>query len=131
MSFCRECGKEVQEDWNTCPFCSASMTSHESAEKVLTDLSAAITKTTNIAQQQQNTTIELSKGNKVDSGDIVVGIIFLIIAAISYAEYSASACGTILSLLVDQCSEWNSFNLVCGGAGILAILLGLRGKPAK
>ena len=22
MSFCRECGKEVQDDWITCPFCS-------------------------------------------------------------------------------------------------------------
>ena len=22
MSFCRECGKEAQEDWSSCPYCS-------------------------------------------------------------------------------------------------------------
>ena len=25
MPFCRECGKEVQDDWITCPYCSISM----------------------------------------------------------------------------------------------------------
>ena len=25
MPFCRECGKEVQDDWLTCPFCSSSL----------------------------------------------------------------------------------------------------------
>ena len=25
MPFCRECGKEVQEDWLSCPFCSSSL----------------------------------------------------------------------------------------------------------
>ena len=25
MPFCRECGKEVQEDWITCPYCSAQI----------------------------------------------------------------------------------------------------------
>jgi len=24
MPFCRECGKEVQEDWNSCPYCNIS-----------------------------------------------------------------------------------------------------------
>jgi hypothetical protein len=68
----------------------------------------------------------------MDSGDIIVGIICLIIAAFSYAEYSSSICGTFLSPLAgDDCSTWNAFNLICGGFGILAILLGLRGKPVE
>jgi hypothetical protein len=25
MPFCRDCGKEVQEEWTTCPFCSSSL----------------------------------------------------------------------------------------------------------
>tara|TARA_B100000405_G_scaffold116204_1_gene81105 strand:- start:184 stop:552 length:369 start_codon:yes stop_codon:yes gene_type:complete len=25
MPFCRECGKEVEVNWNTCPFCSANI----------------------------------------------------------------------------------------------------------
>jgi len=25
MPFCRECGKEVQDDWNSCPFCKADI----------------------------------------------------------------------------------------------------------
>ena len=26
MPFCRECGKEVDDDWLTCPYCSVSLT---------------------------------------------------------------------------------------------------------
>jgi len=25
MAFCRECGKEIQDDWNSCPFCKADI----------------------------------------------------------------------------------------------------------
>ena len=32
MPFCRECGKEVQEDWKTCPHCSISLT--ESSQSI-------------------------------------------------------------------------------------------------
>lgn len=32
MSFCRECGKEVQDDWKTCPHCSCSLT--ESSQSI-------------------------------------------------------------------------------------------------
>ena len=32
MPFCRDCGKEVQEDWKTCPHCSISLT--ESSQSI-------------------------------------------------------------------------------------------------
>ena len=32
MPFCRECGKEVQDDWKTCPHCSCSLT--ESSQSI-------------------------------------------------------------------------------------------------
>ena len=32
MPFCRECGKDVQDDWETCPHCSCSLT--ESSQSI-------------------------------------------------------------------------------------------------
>ena len=34
MPFCRECGKEIQDDWKTCPFCSASIGAQTSSVTV-------------------------------------------------------------------------------------------------
>ena len=70
------------------------------------------------------------QGNKTDSGDIIIGVICLIVAAISFSNYQNSLCGTFLSPLAgDDCSAWNAFNYICGGFGLLAIILGLIGKP--
>jgi len=76
--------------------------------------------------------IIFTQGNQMDSGDIVIGILCLIVAAISFAAYSNSVCGTFLSPLAgSNCTPWNAFNLICGGFGIIAILTGLRGKPIQ
>ena len=32
MPFCRECGKEVQGDWKSCPFCTAAIIEQNSTE---------------------------------------------------------------------------------------------------
>ena len=120
MVFCSSCGSELADGWVACPNCGAA--AGEQSTLVGTPNPQII----------QPQTIVVNKGNITDSGDIIVGIICLIIAAISFSSYSNSICGTVLSPLAgDDCSMWNAFNLICGGFGILAILLGLRGKPEE
>ena len=123
MVYCSSCGSELADGWVACPNCGAVARGQSTFVVTPTPQSQTI---------MQPQTIIVSKGNRMDSADIVIGIICLIIAAISYAEYSNSICGTFLSPLAgDDCSTWNAFNLICGGFGILAILLGLRGKPVE
>lgn len=112
MPFCRECGKPVEKDWKNCPFCGESLS-------------------TNSHDNQQKSTIVVHKQSKPDSVFIYFGIICLFVTAWSYAEFSNSICGTVLSPLASDCSSWEAFNLICGGMGIITILLGLRGKPTK
>lgn len=70
------------------------------------------------------------QGNKSDAGDILVGVICLIVAGISFSNYQNSICGTFLAPLAgDDCSAWSAFNFICGGFGLLAVILGIRGKP--
>tara|TARA_B100000767_G_C19717901_1_gene515803 strand:+ start:324 stop:1442 length:1119 start_codon:yes stop_codon:yes gene_type:complete len=78
----------------------------------------------------QQIPIYYPQGNKSNSGDIIVGVICLIVALISFSDYQNSICGTFLSPLAgDDCTAWNAFNFICGGFGLLAIILGIRGKP--
>jgi len=117
MPFCRECGKSLEEEWKNCPHCGESTSVINIRNNETTPLS--------------HQTIVVGKETKTDSGDIIIGIICLFIAAVSYAEYSSSICGTVLAPLANDCASWEAFNLICGGFGIIAILLGLRGKPIK
>ena len=126
MPFCRECGKEVQEDWVTCPYCSASTAGKEYVPKTKIQLEKE--KHIKILNNHVET---LHRNNEPTvSGKtffLVIGILCLMIVAYSYSSYSNSVCGTFMSVFAaDECSVWNAFNLICGGIGILAIFLGLR-----
>ena len=123
MVFCSSCGSELADGWIACPNCGATIGGQSPLVGTPTPQSQTM---------MQPQTIIVTKGNQMDSGDIVIGIICLMVAAISFATYSNSICGTFLSSLGGMdCTFWNAFNLMCGGFGIIAILLGLRGKPVE
>lgn len=67
--------------------------------------------------------------HKIEQWSVIIGIVVLAIVFYSYSRYQHSICGTILSPLVgDDCTLWNTLNLIFGSMGILVIILGLIGK---
>jgi len=67
--------------------------------------------------------------HQIESTSVVVGVVTLLIVSYSYSQYQHSICGTFLSPLSgNDCSLWNTFNVVFSFLGILVIVLGLIGK---
>ena len=86
----------------------------------------------NAVPVSQANTILYPPKNEIILDYIVIGIICLVVVAISYSSYQNSICGTFLSPLAgEDCSIWNAFNLIVGGGGILAISIGFRGRPPR
>lgn len=80
----------------------------------------------------QNVPIVYPQGRRIDSGSLIIGIFSLVITALSYSQFQNSICGTFLSPLAgDDCTIWSSFNYICGGLGILFVIIGLIGNTPK
>ena len=67
--------------------------------------------------------------HKIEIPSVIIGIVVLAIVFESYSRYQHSICGTILSPFAENdCTLWNTLNLIFGLLGVLVIILGLIGK---
>ena len=97
MSFCRECGKQIDDDWKACPHC-ASVISSESSQ--IKDSAVFVDSSTTINQPASSTDIsdpeinhhDLEKYRNWGKWEIGGGLVFAIIAADSIASYVGGEC---------------------------------------
>jgi len=106
MPFCRECGKEVQEDWVTCPYCSKSI--GPPASRMINQLNDSVVGRdviTNISNDSSAISSALKSASKCrECGSI--GTTQTACSDCKKIAYCSVCEGEIYSLRIKEYSEW-------------------------
>jgi len=106
MPICRECGKEIQEDWISCPYCSTSLTikSGDASETPFIDESFEQT----TVERKTSTVEELEEDIQNKTDNTTLWNVVIVISVIAILVYPTGPLGlTIIEKASFDCEEWS------------------------